>query len=393
MSVVPLHKQPDCEAVVLAGILHGAIAPSLSPKDFSSPAWASVYRAIQKASAAGRPTLEVVARMVKLTEEQAKLLSQKPTAADAQRSLAELKRVNLLKRIRVAMDSILSGGDPERALSDLQDAIRLYSEAGDDSSLVPAGILLDGYLSQPGLSWGVLYGFKELDAWTLGMHPGNLIIIAGRPGTGKTTLATQIAAQASLTRRVAFFSVEVEANQILEKAICSLSGLTPDEVRSGLPKDVEDKVRSCGLLINDSPLQTPETLYNACRSVMECGGLDLVVIDYLQILRLNRRCESRQFEIEEISRALKQMARELKVPVVALSQLSRDSVRRGEPSLIDLRGSGALEQDADAVVFIHHEGSTSKLILAKNRNGPTGAVEVEFRPECSRFEEYEEPPF
>lgn len=118
-----------------------------------------------------------------------------------------------------------------------------------------------------------------------------------------------------------------------------------------------------------------------------------MVIDYLQLLRLGRRCESKQVEIEEISRALKQMARELKVPVVALSQLSRDSVRRGEPSLIDLRGSGALEQDADAVLFIHHEGSSSKLILAKNRNGPTGTVEVEFRPECSRFEEYEEPPF
>ncbi|MDN5375351.1 MAG: replicative helicase [Thermacetogenium sp.] len=393
MSVVPLRKLHDHEAVVLAGIFHGVIAPSLSPKDFSSPAWASVYKAIQKASAAGRPSLAVVARMVKLSEEQIWLLDQKPSALEAQRSLAELKKANLLQKIKFSMNSILSGGNPEKFLSELQDAIRLYTEAGDSHSLVPAGMLLDAYLSQPGLDWGVLYGFKELDAWTLGMHPGNLIIIAGRPGTGKTTLAVQIAARASITRRVAFFSVEVEAEQILEKVLCSLSGSTPDDIRASLPRDLEIKIRQSGLLINDSPAQTPDSLYNACRSVMECGGLDLVVIDYLQLLRLNRRCESRQAEIEEISRSLKQMARELKVPVVALSQLSRDSVRRGEPSLIDLRGSGALEQDADAVVFIHHEGSLSKLILAKNRNGPTGAVDVVFRPECSLFEEYEEPPF
>jgi replicative DNA helicase len=394
MSVVPLHKtETDHEAVVLAGILHGALAPCLSPKDFT-PTWAAVYKAIQKASVAGRPSLAVIARITQLSKEQLNLLNQVPSAMEAEYSLIEIKRNVLLQKIKTSMNVIVSGNNPEKVLSELQDAIRLYSEIGNNNTLTPAGVLLDSYLANPGLDWGVLYGFNEIDTWTLGMHPGNLIIIAGRPGTGKTTLATQIAAQASLTRRVAFFSVEVEANQILEKAICSLAELTVDDVRAGIPPEIEDEIRRSGLLINDSPSQTPESLFNACRSVMECGGIDLVVIDYLQLLRSHKKCENRQAEIEEISRSLKQMARELKVPVVALSQLSRDSVRRQEePSLIDLRGSGALEQDADVVIFTHHKDNVSKLILAKNRTGPTGAVEVEFSPECSRFNDYEEPPF
>ena len=289
---------------------------------------------------------------------------------------------------------IISGQNPNKMLTELQDSIRLY-KSPISNALIPAGTLLDEYLNKSDPGWGIPYGLPSIDAWTKGIQPRRLVIIAGRPGTGKTSLAVQIAANAALTRRVAFFSLEMGADEIIEKALCCLSGLPIDEIhQNGIPQETETDFRNSGLLICDSPAQTPEAIHNSCRTVMECGGLDLVVIDYLQLLSLRRRTESRQIELEDICRSLKVMAGDLEVPVIALSRLSRDSVRRGgEPTLADLRGSGAIEQDADVVMFLHHDDESSKIILAKQRSGPIGEIGVAFNKPCSSFEEYEEPPF
>jgi replicative DNA helicase len=254
---------------------------------------------------------------------------------------------------------------------------------------------------------GLATGFDELDRMTSGFQASDFIIIAGRPSMGKTAFALNIAKYAGVEdhKRVLVLSLEMSKEQLVQRLLCSEAKVDSHKVRTGYldPRDWTRLTNAAGRLaeapiyIDDSPaLSVLEARAKARRMKAE-HGLDLIVIDYLQLMR-GRQSENRQQEISEISRSLKALAKELNVPVVALSQLSRavETRERKEPQLSDLRESGALEQDADVILFLYRperyglqseDGDrVADVIIGKQRNGPTGKVQVTFIPEYASFE-------
>ncbi len=253
---------------------------------------------------------------------------------------------------------------------------------------------------------GIPTGFKDLDALTSGLQPSDLIILAARPAMGKTTLAMNIALNAATMHKVpvAVFSLEMPKEQLAFRLLATESRIDSSRLKTAnlLDHEYKDLTRALGKLsetpifVDDTPAISPLELRAKTRRLqMECD-LGLIVIDYLQLMRLGKkRIESRFQEVSEIVRDIKAFARECRVPIIALSQLSRDVEKRQDgPKLSDLRESGEIEQTADLVLFIHREdyyatntdkASHAKLLIAKHRNGPTGAVDLVFRKDISRF--------
>ncbi|MFA6091428.1 MAG: replicative DNA helicase [Elusimicrobiota bacterium] len=271
---------------------------------------------------------------------------------------------------------------------------------------------------------GVPTGLTKFDKMTAGLQKGELILIAARPSQGKTALALNIAAHVVLQPKkpqpVAFFSLEMTKHAIMTRLIASEGRVDLFKVRSGFfPRDRWTDLTNAAARLSEAPLYIDDTgalsvlqvrtRARRLASELHAKGqeLGMVMIDYLQLMQGgNRRVESRQQEVSEISRGLKQLARDLNVPVVALSQLSRRTEEKGradpKPQLSDLRESGALEQDADLVAMIYREGyykrddptaaNKAELIIAKQRNGPTGSVPMHFRSELARFENVSDEP-
>ncbi|HEV8309493.1 MAG TPA: replicative DNA helicase [Methylomirabilota bacterium] len=257
---------------------------------------------------------------------------------------------------------------------------------------------------------GLPTGFKDLDKLTAGFQRSDFIIIAGRPSMGKTAFALNIAQHVAvkLRRPILFFSLEMSKEQLVQRLICAEARVDSHLVRTGHLTDPHwRRIVGAGGQLAEAPLLIDDT---ANLSVLEARakarrvraehGLELVVIDYLQLMQGRWRAENRQQEISEISRSLKALAKELEVPVIALSQLSRAIEARGEssPRLSDLRESGALEQDADVIIFLHRSGlykenaaeaerNLTDVIIGKQRNGPTDKIPLVFKPEYTRFEE------
>ena len=253
---------------------------------------------------------------------------------------------------------------------------------------------------------GIPTGFKDLDALTSGLQPSDLIILAARPAMGKTTLAMNIALNAATMHKVpvAVFSLEMPKEQLAFRLLATESRIDSSRLKTAnlLDHEYKDLTRALGKLsetpifVDDTPAISPLELRAKTRRLqMECD-LGLIVIDYLQLMRLGKkRIESRFQEVSEIVRDIKAFARECRVPIIALSQLSRDVEKRQDgPKLSDLRESGEIEQTADLVLFIHREdyyatntdkASHAKLLISKHRNGPTGAVDLVFRKDISRF--------
>jgi replicative DNA helicase len=249
--------------------------------------------------------------------------------------------------------------------------------------------------------------FRDLDKLLSGLQKSDLIILAARPGMGKTSMALNIAQQAAVRhdKRIAIFSLEMPKEQLVQRMLCSMSEVDQGKVRAGMAssKDMSRLSQNLGPLakaeiyLDDTASITVMEMRSRCRRLkMERKGLDLVVVDYLQLMQgSSRRTENRQQEIAEISRSLKALAKELDVPVLALSQLSRMAEKGNEaPSLSHLRESGALEQDADAVIFLHKKTDEEEdaglidVIVAKHRNGPTGVVKMVFIPTFTVFKDY-----
>jgi len=256
---------------------------------------------------------------------------------------------------------------------------------------------------------GVSTGFKDLDEITSGFQPGDLIIVGGRPGMGKTAFALNIAQNTAVNLRVpvAVFSLEMSKEQLAMRMLCSESMVDSSRVRKGFigredwPRltNAAGRLADAPIFIDDSSAITVlEIRAKARRLKKEHGGLAMIVVDYLQLMRSRGKFERREQEISDISRSLKGLAKELKVPVVALSQLNRSVESRQEkiPSLADLRESGAIEQDADVIIFLYREELYSKtatkgaadIIVAKQRSGPTGTVKLSFKAECTKFQDY-----
>ncbi len=258
---------------------------------------------------------------------------------------------------------------------------------------------------------GIPSGFKDLDEMTSGFQPGDLIVIGGRPGMGKTAFALNIAQHVgiSLKEPVAVFSLEMAKEQLALRMLCAESLVDSSRVRKGFisreewPKltNAAGRLAEAPIFIDDSSAITVlEIRAKARRLKMEHGGLSLVVVDYLQLMRSRGNFERREQEISEISRSLKALAKELKIPVIALSQLNRAVEQRGEkkPTLADLRESGAIEQDADVILFLYRDEVYNKnnpankgkaeVIVAKQRNGPTGVFQLTFLADSTRFVDF-----
>ncbi|MBU0513283.1 MAG: replicative DNA helicase [Proteobacteria bacterium] len=254
---------------------------------------------------------------------------------------------------------------------------------------------------------GVPSGFVDLDELTTGFHPSDLIVVAGRPSMGKTAFALSVSLNAAFKdqRPVALFSLEMSKEQLALRLISAESGLDAKRLRKGTITeqdfkkilDASGRLYEAPIFIDETPALTPLHMRAKARRLKARHGLGLVVVDYLQLMRGGIRTDNRVQEISEISRSLKELARELKVPVIALSQLNREIERRDDkrPRLSDLRESGAIEQDADLIMFIYRDevyhpdsspfAGTAEIIVGKQRNGPTGDFWLMFEKESTRF--------
>lgn len=261
------------------------------------------------------------------------------------------------------------------------------------------------YENKAGLT-GLPTGFRDLDRMTSGLQPSDLILVAARPSLGKTAFTLNIAQNVGVRQHktVAFFSLEMSQEQLVQRLLCQIAHIDSQKLRTGqLNSDEEwtrltdacDKLYESPIYIDDTPGISVAEMRSKARRLKSEHGLDLIIVDYLQLMQ-GRNAESRQQEISEISRSLKALARELKVPLIALSQLSRSVESRQDkrPMLSDLRESGALEQDADIVSFLYREDYYDKetenqhiteVILAKHRNGPVGSVKLYFKNEFTLF--------
>ncbi|OUU79124.1 MAG: replicative DNA helicase [Gammaproteobacteria bacterium TMED78] len=268
-------------------------------------------------------------------------------------------------------------------------------------------VQLDILSNQEGSITGVATGFAEMDDKTSGLQPGDLVVVAGRPSMGKTTLAINIAENASIGNNIptGIFSLEMPAEQISFRMIGSIARVNQTRLRNGNLSD-EDWPRinsavsilsDAPIYIDDTPALTPTSLRARARRLKRQHNLGLIVVDYLQLMQSGTSSENRATEISEITRSLKALARELSIPVIALSQLNRsvDSRTDKRPQMSDLRESGAIEQDADVIFFIYREEvydnespkkGIAEIILAKQRNGPIGDFNLTFIGEFTKFE-------
>lgn len=265
---------------------------------------------------------------------------------------------------------------------------------------------IDAIASNGGVARGVPTGFTELDEVTNGLHAGQMIIVAARPGVGKSTLGLDFLRSCSIKHRMAsvIFSLEMSKSEIVMRLLSAEAKIKLADMRSGRMSDEDwtrlarrmSEISEAPLYIDDSPNLTMMEIRAKARRLRQKSDLRLVVVDYLQLMSSGKKVESRQLEVSEFSRHLKLLAKELEVPVVAISQLNRGPEQRTDkkPMLSDLRESGSLEQDADMVILLNRpdaferddpRGGEADFILAKHRNGPTKTVTVAHQLHLSRF--------
>jgi replicative DNA helicase len=345
-----------------------------------------------------------------------------PSAANV-RAYADIVRERALLRLlvaaggEIASDALDSRGRSASELVDeAEQRVFAIAERGNRSragfqavrDVLPATIdRIDALHQNPGAFTGVATGYSKLDEMTTGFQAGDLVIIAGRPSMGKTTLAVNIAEHAAISGKVpaAIFSMEMTAEQVTLRMIASLGRVSQSHLRKGTlsaedwPRitSATEVLAQAPIFIDETPALTPVELRARARRLKREKGLGLIIVDYLQLMSVYGTKENRATEISEISRGLKALAKELQVPVIALSQLNRSVEQRTEkkPVMSDLRESGAIEQDADVILLIYREevyepNTTRKgiadIIVAKQRNGPIGDVQLAFLGEFTRFE-------
>ena len=434
----------EAEQSVLGGLLLEnealyRIADILNQADFHRHDHRLIYSHIAKLIEQNRPAdIVTVAESLENSAELSSvggiaylgaLAQNTPTAANIRR-YAEIVRERSIMRKLVEVGSGIAesaynpqGRDAQQLLDEAEAKIFQIAESGNRGSqgfvniqtLLPLVADRIDFLYQrenQGSVTGIPTGFDDLDERTSGFQPGDLIIVAGRPSMGKTAFSLNIAENVALDTKkaVAVFSMEMGATQLATRMIGSVGRLDQHRMRNGNLED-EDWVRLTTALgrLNDAPifidegagLSSFDVRARARRLHRQTGGLGLIVVDYLQLMSgtSGRASENRATEISEISRSLKSLAKELDVPVVALSQLNRSVEQRPDkrPVMSDLRESGAIEQDADLILFIYRDEvynpdsedkGTAEIIIAKQRNGPIGRVRLTFLGQHTRFENF-----
>src|SRR5262245_4721456 len=395
--------------------------------DFYKPAHQSVYDAIIDLYGRGEPAdpVTVSAELTKRGEIARiggapylhTLISSVPTAANAGYYAKIVQERAILRRLVEAGTRIVqlaySTGDADDVVDQAQAEVYAVTERRASEDYLRLSEIMEGALdeidainSRGGQLTGVPTGFADLDQLTNGLHPGQLVIVAGRPSLGKSALAVDFLRSAAIKHGLpsCIFSLEMGRNEITMRLLSAESRVPLHSMRSGTMTDQDwtrlarrmGEVSSAPLFIDDSPNMSLMEIRAKCRRLKQRHDLRLVVVDYLQLMSSPRRVENRQQEVSEFSRSLKLLAKELDVPVVALSQLNRGPEQRADkkPQLSDLRESGSLEQDADVVILLHREDAYEResprageadLIVAKHRNGPTATVTVAFQGHYSRF--------
>ena len=431
----------DAERSVLGAVLQDSGAANLAfetltPEDFYSAEHKEIFEAMRSLHIAGNPidlmtlgneltkrgTLDSVGGAAYLLQ----AIRFVPTTANTRTYIEIVLEKATLRRLISAAQQIsqqcYQQSDPLQDV--LHNAERLIFDIvmkrGGSDSLRPINSVLMGTFDQieelsrlKGRLGGVPTGLYDLDRMLTGLHGGELILVGARPAMGKTSMALGVAGFAGMQakRCVAIFSLEMPCEQIGLRMLCSAANINMQRVRSGMLTDDEwvkigdtiNELSQARIYIDDTPSLTPSQLRSRCRRLMMEQGLDLIVIDYLGLMGVDKRVENRQLEVAEISRQLKAIALELKIPVLACAQLSRANANRTDkrPLLSDLRDSGSIEQDADVVMFMHREGyyatangsddgpkpddNEGEIIVAKQRNGPVGTVNVEWQAEFARY--------
>ena len=406
------------------------VIESVRGEDFYMPKHEIIFGAILALYSHGEPT-DVIAVTDELTktgelsraggaEYLHHLTGIVPTAANAGYYASIVAEKAVLRRLveagtRIVQMGYASEGEVVDLVNNAQAEIYGVTGGVEAEDYVALNLAIDAATDEmeaargrDGSMTGVPTGFSELDDLTNGLHPGQLIIIAARPALGKSTLALDIARAASIKhdQPSIFFSLEMGRSEIAMRLMSAEASIPLQNMRKGT-MDSRDwttmastrgRINDAPLYIDDSPNMTLVEIRAKCRRLKQKVGLKMVIIDYLQLMTSGKRVESRQQEVSEFSRALKLLAKELQVPVIALSQLNRGPEQRTDkmPALSDLRESGSLEQDADMVILLHRESAYEKdnprageadLIVAKHRNGPTRTVTVAFQGHFSRFQD------
>lgn len=402
----------------------------INGKSFYVPKHEVVYNAILTLYSRGEPTdvIAVTDQLSKNGELQRAggadylhtLTSTVPTAANAMFYAEIVAEKALLRRLveagtRIAQMGYAGEGEAVDLVNSAQSEIYAVTGDAQGEDYVPLSEAVEAAIeeiqrahSAPEGMLGVPTGFSELDNMTNGFAGGQMIIIAARPAMGKSTLALDVARNAAVHAgaTTVFFSLEMGRAEIAMRLLAAEASIPMQTLRKGAldNKDfaklasTQGRINDAPLYIDDSPNMTLVEIRAKCRRLKMQHNLKMVVIDYLQLLSSGKKSESRQQEVSEFSRALKLLAKELDIPVVALSQLNRASEQRADkmPAISDLRESGSLEQDADMVILLHREAVGDKdsprageadFIVAKQRNGPTGTVTVAFQGHYSRFKD------
>jgi replicative DNA helicase len=411
------------------------VIETVRPGDFYRPAHQLVYDAVLDLYGRGEPA-DAVTVSAELTRNGQlvrvggapylhTLISLVPTAANAGyyaqivAERATLRRLVVAgtRVVQMAYETASGSADIAGTVDDVVDRAQaeVYEvterRTSDDyvhieELLQPTLDEIDKISSTGGVGTGIPTGFHQLDEYTNGLHPGQMITIAGRPGTGKSTLALDIARSAAVkhAKPAVIFSLEMSKIEIMMRMFSAEATVSLQNMRSGHMSDQDwtrlarrsSELAQAPLFIDDSPNLTMMEIRAKARRLRQRHDLQLVVIDYLQLMTSGKRVESRQQEVSEFSRATKLLAKELDLPVVVLSQLNRGPEQRTDkkPMLADLRESGSIEQDSDVVLLVHrpdlYEPETERageadLILAKHRNGPTATCAVAFQGRYSRF--------
>jgi len=342
-----------------------------------------------------------------------------PTPSAAANYARIVSQAALLRRMISAAADIMEMGysapeDPDRVADEAEQ--RIYEVARRDEKdqiaslhdLVDQAILdLEHIQNRESAFAGLPTGFRDVDTLLSGLQPGNLIVVAARPGVGKSSFVTNLARNVAADHGtpVAMFSLEMSRWEIGMRLLCAEARVPWDAIRNKrVGAEHWASIAQAAEALHEAPLTIVDSgnvtivdiRAKARRLATRRGGLGLIIVDYLQLMSHHRRVDNRQQEIAEISRSLKLLAKELNIPVISVSQLNRDPERRQDkrPQLSDLRESGAIEQDADVVMFIHRDDSDpgkkgiAELIVAKHRNGPTDTVTLSFFPHLTQFRNY-----
>ncbi|HAN24663.1 MULTISPECIES: replicative DNA helicase [Microbacterium] len=422
-----LAEQSTLGGMMLSKDAVADVIETLRGVDFYVPKHELIFDAIHSLYAHGEPTdvVAVTDELIKSGDLQRaggadylhSLTSIVPTAANAGYYAGIVSERALLRRLveagtRIVQMGYSGQGEAVDLVNSAQAEIYSVTGAQEAEDYVALTFAVDAAVEEieaargrDGQMTGIPTGFQSLDELTNGLHGGQMIVVAARPAMGKSTLALDFARAAAIKHDMPtiFFSLEMGRSEIAMRLLSAEGSVPLQNMRKGT-LDSRDwttiaatrgRINDAPLYIDDSPNMTLVEIRAKCRRLKQRAGLKMVIIDYLQLMTSGKRVESRQQEVSEFSRALKLLAKELQVPVIALSQLNRGSEQRQDkrPQVSDLRESGSIEQDADMVILLHRDSVYDKdtrpgeadLIVAKHRNGPTATLEIAFQGHYSRF--------